>query len=247
MSTERCVRTISVPGDVWMPPWPNAFELADAVPSRHWTLVGGLMVQLHCIAAGVTPPRPTFDVDTLIHVELPGNSLSVLHEGLVKINYSPQLSLGRRQPLHRYVRGNDVIDFLIADHAAPSLIRKFPSLGVVRASGGTNALRRTVQFDIVHEHGRSSISCPDVVGALMLKADAYRIDSRDRLRHLQDSVSLAILLSESTKGPKMFGSGPRRIRQLLKALSAYRPEQLGVTEDDWQDAQIALQELLEWR
>jgi hypothetical protein len=129
------------------------------------------MVQLHCIAAGVTPPRPTVDVDTLIHVELPGNSLSVLHEG----------------------------------------------------------------------------PCPDVVGALMLKADAYRIDSRDRLRHLQDSVSLAVLLSESTKRPKMFGSGPRRIRQLLKALSAYRPEQLGVTEDDWQDAQIALQELLEWR
>lgn len=205
------------------------------------------MVQLHCIAAGVEPPRPTGDVDALVHVELPGNSLSVLHEGLTRIRYVPQPSLGRKQPLHRYVRGHDVIDFLIADHAAPSLVRKLPARGVVRAPGGTNALRRTVEFDILHEHGRSTISCPDVVGALMLKSDAYRVDSRDRIRHLQDSVTLAVLLSDSNRGPRLFGSGTKRIRQLTRTLAGYRPEQLGVTADDWQDAQIALQDLLQWR
>lgn len=237
---------VEVPGNVWLHPWPNAFELADAVPSRHWTLIGGLMVQLHCIAAGVEPPRPTTDVDTLAHVELPGNSLSVLQDGLAKIRYVPQPSIGYRQSLHRYVRGRDVVDFLVADHAAPSLIRKFPSRGVVRAPGGTNALRRTVEFDIVHQLGTSTISCPDVVGALMLKSEVYRIDSQDSIRHLKDAVTLSVLLSHSNRGPRMFGSGPKRIRQLIGTLAKHRPEQLGVSVDDWQDAQIALRDLLEW-
>lgn len=247
MNAERSRIAVDVPGDVWVHPWPNAFELAQVVPCRHWSLVGGLMVQLHCIAAGNEPPRATADVDTLIHVELPGNSLSVVHECLTGMRYVPQPSFGRKQPLHRYARGHDVIDFLIADHAAPSLITKFPSRGVVRAPGGTNALRRTVEFDIKHEYGRSVISCPDIVGALMLKSDAYRIDSRDRVRHLQDAVTLAVLLSDSNRGPRLFGSGPKRIRQLIGSLERRRPEQLGVTDDDWQDAQIALQDLLQWK
>ena len=39
------------------------------VPHKAWTLIGGLMVQLHAIAAGFPVVRPTNDVDVLLHVE----------------------------------------------------------------------------------------------------------------------------------------------------------------------------------
>lgn len=31
----------------WPPPWPNVAELASVLPTDRWTLVGGLMTQLH--------------------------------------------------------------------------------------------------------------------------------------------------------------------------------------------------------
>jgi putative restriction endonuclease len=40
-------------------PWPDVAELAASVPAEAWTLIGGLMVQLHAIAAGLPVVRPT--------------------------------------------------------------------------------------------------------------------------------------------------------------------------------------------
>ncbi|WP_431230181.1 hypothetical protein [Paenarthrobacter nicotinovorans] len=50
-------------------PWPQCVELARALPSTQWTLVGGLMVQLHAAAAGLAVSRPTADVDIVLHIE----------------------------------------------------------------------------------------------------------------------------------------------------------------------------------
>ena len=44
-------------------------ELAEAVPADAWTLIGGLMVQLHGAVAGLPVVRPTNDVDVLLHVQ----------------------------------------------------------------------------------------------------------------------------------------------------------------------------------
>ncbi|WP_309075843.1 hypothetical protein [Paenarthrobacter sp.] len=38
-------------------PWPQCVELAGALPSTQWTLIGGLMVRLHA-AAAAGPSRP---------------------------------------------------------------------------------------------------------------------------------------------------------------------------------------------
>ena len=35
------------------PPWPLAFELASSLPKGSWVLVGGLMVHVHALRAGV--------------------------------------------------------------------------------------------------------------------------------------------------------------------------------------------------
>ena len=57
------------PAGGWGRPWPDVAELAAAVPASAWTLIGGLMVQLHALVAGLPVVRPTDDVDVLLHVE----------------------------------------------------------------------------------------------------------------------------------------------------------------------------------
>lgn len=41
----------------WPSPWPNVAELASVLPTEKWTLVGGLMTQLHTVhrRIGVVP------------------------------------------------------------------------------------------------------------------------------------------------------------------------------------------------
>lgn len=55
----REIWDVPVPPGGWGTPWPQCVELARALPSTQWTLVGGLMVQLHSAAAGLAVSRPT--------------------------------------------------------------------------------------------------------------------------------------------------------------------------------------------
>lgn len=68
-SVERPEWTVQAPVGGWATPWPQAAELANAIPSDQWTLIGGLMVQLHAAKAGVPLNRPTLDVDIVLHIE----------------------------------------------------------------------------------------------------------------------------------------------------------------------------------
>lgn len=97
MTSETSRRTIFLAGGAWPFPWPEVFELEQAVPCRHWSLVGGLMVQLHCYARAVEPPRPTSDIDALAHVEIEGQeSLATLKAGLTGLGYHAVPPLSRK-------------------------------------------------------------------------------------------------------------------------------------------------------
>lgn len=232
---------------LWGYPWPGVLELARSVPCEHWTLVGGLMVQLHCFLNDVGRVRPTADIDTLAHVEITGrSSLGHLKAGLRKLGYHERPSLSEAVPLHRFVReGTWTVDFLIADHVAPSVLRTLPTPTPVMAPGGTNALNRTMEVDLEDEIGQTRISVPDIVGALMLKIEAYKVDSRDRVRHLQDATTLAHMLDETNAGPPLRGEGPTRIRRLMEWLDDDRTIQdAGIDQDAADDAIIALDDLL---
>jgi hypothetical protein len=43
---------VSTPGGGREQPWPNVAEIENVFPSGNWTLVGGLMTQLHSIHPG---------------------------------------------------------------------------------------------------------------------------------------------------------------------------------------------------
>jgi hypothetical protein len=49
---------VAAPAGGWGAPWPNVAEIEAVLPHDKWTIVGGLMAQLHGIHAGIMPCAP---------------------------------------------------------------------------------------------------------------------------------------------------------------------------------------------
>ncbi|WP_402373989.1 hypothetical protein [Isoptericola rhizosphaerae] len=227
---DRPTITVPTPAGGWLAPWPNVAEIAAALPHTAWTLVGGLMTQLHTIHHGLDVVRPTNDVDIVLHVEttrgLPAHASRVLES----LGYQMLTSIDpRERTAHRFVRGTDrvdlvtsgpdVVDVLVADHAAPCVVEPLRGRDLVTIEGGTQALRRTVNAGLVIDADPTTISVPNVFGALVLKAAAYRTDSRDRERHLQDAAALLCCLDDPFAARETFaGSDRQRIATLPRNL-----------------------------
>ncbi|WP_207632371.1 hypothetical protein [Occultella kanbiaonis] len=197
--------TIDVPSPVggWGAPWPNVAEIEAVLPHEKWTLVGGLMAQLHAIRRGVDAIRPTNDVNIVLHVETTRGIAAEAANALESIGYVFTPSMDDRNAIaHRFLRGTsrvdlvasaDVVDVLVADHAAPRVIEKLRGKDMMAIEGGTQALRRTLNARLqITSERLTTVSVPTPFGALILKAAAYQTDSRDKERHLQDA---ALLLS----------------------------------------------------
>src|SRR5690606_11099078 len=71
----------------WPHPWPNVAELAREIPSHAWTLVGGLMVQLHTVHRGIGVVRPTNDVDIALHIETARGVPNMVAGSLERLGY----------------------------------------------------------------------------------------------------------------------------------------------------------------
>src|SRR4051794_34211650 len=71
----------------WPHPWPNVAELADVLPFEKWTLIGGLMAQMHAIHARVDAVRPTNDVDIVLHIETSRGVPAATADALESIGY----------------------------------------------------------------------------------------------------------------------------------------------------------------
>ncbi|WP_115260112.1 hypothetical protein [Micrococcus luteus] len=84
-----------------------------------------------------------------------------------------------------------------------------------------------------------------LIGALELKIEAYRVDSRDRERHLQDAVALANLLDDAAPDPPLHGSAATRLRRFLRWVGDDRRlADAGIGRDEASDAAIAVEDLL---
>ncbi|MET4143813.1 hypothetical protein [Arthrobacter sp. UYCo732] len=221
---------VPVPPGGWGTPWPQCVELARALPSTQWTLVGGLMVQLHAAAAGLAVSRPTADVDIVLHIETGAATTRSVLAVLNRLGYVLQKSIDQDAPAHRFVRGKQQIDVMVADHLTPA---KVPTIGgrkPFQMAGGTQALQRTVNCRMTaDDDGPVLISIPNALGALVLKGAAYREDSRDKGRHLDDAVVLcATIRTPLVTAAQMKGSDKSRVLSLHKVLSdpAHRSWQL---------------------
>lgn len=231
MSAVRPTIDVPTPPGGWAAPWPSVAELADALPPASWTLVGGLMTQLHTVRHGVAIVRPTNDVDIVLHIETRRGVPHAVATALEELGYEFQTSIDPRNgTAHRFIRGGstvdlvtgdaDQVDVLIADHPAPRVIEKLRGNDMIRIEGGTQALRRTVNARMHIVPGTvTTISVPRPFGALILKAAAYTTDSRDRQRHLVDAAALLACIDDPlAERTVLTGSDRRRITTLVRNL-----------------------------
>ena len=229
--------TITAPPGGWAAPWPLVVEIADALPVGSWTLVGGLMVQLHARRAGVELVRPTGDVDALVDVMAAGVTVSSVADRLGVIGFVVVEPGWENSPAHRLQRGRDVIDLLVADHLPSYKHPRLAGRPAMAADGGAQALARTERVAVVDGDAVVHLSIPDRLGALVLKAAAYGADSRDRERHLRDGALLAALITDHrAELTRLQGSDRKRLRRLRDALA-----------DPMQDAWLLLPEELRQR
>ena len=236
-SVERPEWTIQAPAGGWATPWPQAAELANAIPSEQWTLIGGLMVQLHAAKAGVPLNRPTLDVDIVLHIETGAAVFNEVKKQLEDLGYELRWSLQDDDPIHRFTRGGEkapeIVDVMVADHLPPKHVPKLKGHPVFQVPGATSALRKTVNCTIEIDGVPTRLSLPTVLGALILKGAAFISDRNDTQRHLDDAAILASAIGNPiVERVDLTGSDPVRLERLSEALAdPQHPSWLLVPED----------------
>lgn len=166
------------------------------------------MVHAHASLAGVPHARPTDDADLV--VELHAGSYARAAGTLEDLGYSRHEPLDHRAPFHRFMRGAEVIDLMAPEGTEVH----FGSRTVLSVPGSRSALNRAIDYTIP---GGRAIRIPDVESALSLKGAALRAPSFNKLRHVQDAITLfacadpaALAISKSMRS---------NINHLITALS----------------------------
>lgn len=132
-----------------------------------------------------------------------------------------QIPGARDSPVHRFVRGLDRVDVMVADRLPPRHVPEIGGRKLFQVPAGTSALRKTVNCTVACAgEGSLTLSVPDVLGALVLKAAAYQGDPRDRDRHLDDAALLACIVEQPlAEAARLQGSDRRRLQALANALA----------------------------
>ena len=212
---------IDAPPGGWPLPWPQLVEIARSIPPTQWTLVGGLMVQLHAARAGLALTRPTVDVDMILHIQTGAVTFSSVRHDLEGLGYTLLEPMGDG-PVHRYVRkrtSTETIDVMVPDRLPEGKRPKALRRHVFAVPGGTSALKKAVICEVDDGDGVVTLSVPDVLGALVLKGAAYMEDSRDRVRHLDDAAVLACAVTDPVADrERRIGSDRKRLKALWNQL-----------------------------
>lgn len=176
--------------------WHAVMELYERVDSN-WTLVGGQLVHLHCAERGVTPTRPTNDIDTVVDIRASQTALVTFTGALKDMGFTPEISGDGLQ--HRWVRDYAQIDVLIPEGVGERAASRAGAGGAptVRAPGTTQALTRTEPVAVIVEGRTGTVLRPNLIGALVGKAAARTEIASDRAstRHCTDFVVLASLVA----------------------------------------------------
>jgi hypothetical protein len=151
--------TVDVPSPLggWGSPWPNVAEIEAALPHEKWTLVGGLMTQLHSIRAGIGVVRPTNDVDIVLHVETTRGVAAATATALESLGYELAPSLDPRVgTAHRLRRGVSTVDLVTGVGDVVDVLVATPSTTV--SCRGRSA-RVAPHPTATHEHAAFSAQC----------------------------------------------------------------------------------------
>jgi len=182
--------TIDLGGEGEEPPWSTLAELACATRASEWVLFGGLMVQVHALRAGVTPSRPTRDVDLVIDVQACTSNVASVSGAIQQLGFVARMPAQKSSPLHRFERGREQIDIMVPDHLPAHSRVRVLARPVIAVDAGAQAIGRRDHYAVRRRSGSFTIDVPDVVAALIAKGAAFRADQRDKARHMSDCAVL---------------------------------------------------------
>lgn len=165
--------------------WGLLKELTGATPEGSWVLVGGAMVQLHSLRAGLSQTRLTRDLDALL--DLSRNSIGSIAAPIQQLGFVPQVP-SWAGGFHRFRRGDDVIDVMASREIAWSVT--WVGHEILKTAGGAQALARRDRYVLTDGVNSFVVFIPDSVGAIVAKAAAHQVDRLNRERHLRDLVAL---------------------------------------------------------
>ena len=221
--------------------WDALLGLASRQPDG-WTLVGAQMVILHGLQKGRTLARATVDADVLVDVRVTRDGTARLSQLLVDSGFELEgvdaFGIG-----HRFSRGRVRIDVLAPDglsDRSSRLTTTIPPARTVSVPGGTQALQRTCSVEIDRGRRAGRVPCPDLLGAILLKARAVDVDDLPEAQ-LSDLVFLLSLVEDprslvgQLRGKER--SWLRRRKELLERQSTACGT---IPELDADDAHIAL-------
>jgi len=174
--------------------WSLALDLAAAFGvDREWSLIGGLMVQLHGFERE-DDLRPTTDIDILGAARKPPamteEIASILVEKGAKVATPPR---SKPEVGYRFQLDGEMVEILGPDglRADPKTVG---GLRTFQVSGGSQALRRT-EVVLVQLANSSPVAVrrPTLLGAILIKARA--VAKRRRGKSRSDRQDLIRLLS----------------------------------------------------
>jgi hypothetical protein len=202
--------------------WDAILDLAEDLTAEGWVLVGGQMVMLHGLAAGRVATRASHDIDVLADLLTSRGAVGECVRAVRGLGFEPQ-EANDRHTLYRFLRPSDnaAIDVLAPDHAPPGWKpTTIPPKRTITIDGGHQALERAVLIEVVKGERTVDVPVPSQLGALILKAAAYRVDNRDRDRHIYDAAFLASLITDPIAVRESFkGSDLKRLNALAEALA----------------------------
>lgn len=212
--------------------WLGLLDLYETLP-KHWTLIGGQLVHLHCAERGEVPERPTNDADTVIDVRADPTFLHTFTQALEDLGFrSAGISAEGRQ--HRWKRGDASIDVLLPEGVGERSRGRTGATGspTLSTEGGTQALHRS-EVVAVTVAGRSGfVRRPNLVGALVVKAAAHtNVGDWDSRRHRRDFLALAgLVTADDFAGERLSKKDRSRLRNMMGAIAIDRELLLGVPD-----------------
>lgn len=201
--------------------WKTLLDL-ESTQSQPWVLVGGQMTMLHCLENDRTATRATDDGDVVVGVWTRRDALIQTSQFLRARDFAEDNTtdgLG-----YRYRRGETVIDVMLPEglerqHTYPKTTSGRRGFST---AGGRQALARAERVPIQIDRATGYVRRPTLLGAIVAKAHAFVVDSRDPERHAQDLVTLAsIALRDPRATLQQAGPGDRKpVRRALRSLPA---------------------------
>lgn len=193
--------------------WSSVADLTELLPAN-WVLVGGLMVQLYALEAGVDGIRATMDVDVLGEGRPPG-ALAAIDEALGRDGF--ELQLPADGVVRRYLRGALIVDVLVPDGMRDGI-------GV---PGGSQALARSESVTIRLDGRSFVLRRPTLLGAILIKARSLLVH-RDPEAQREDLLLLLSLVDDPRAMSEQMKRSERRwLRDATERLEFDRPANIG--------------------